>query len=66
MKATEFLIVRHLRIGKDAFNPTVATVRLSADKEVGPHLDFVADAVTLDQISKALAEAAVEVRKRAS
>jgi hypothetical protein len=41
-EASRFLIVRHIRVGRDTGNPTIATVRLSADQASGPHLDFVA------------------------
>jgi hypothetical protein len=64
-EASRFLIVRHIRVGRDTGNPTIATVRLSADQASGPHLDFVADAMTLDRIAAALTEAAKDVRKRA-
>jgi len=63
---SKFLIARHIRIGRDVHNPTVATVRLSADRDEGPHLDFVADAMTLDQIAEALAQAAKDIRARAN
>ena len=62
----KFLIIRHIRVGRDLNNPAVATIRLSANKASGPHLDFVADASTLDQIAAALTRAAAEVRNRAN
>ncbi len=61
-----FLIVAHGRVGKDPSNPSIATIRLSASKESGPHLDFVADAPTLERIAKMLTEAAADIRKRAN
>jgi hypothetical protein len=63
---TPFLIVRHGRIGKNLDNPSVATVRLSASKESGPHMDFVADAPTLELIAKMLTQAAADIRGRAN
>jgi hypothetical protein len=61
-----FLIVRQGKVGRDLDNPSVATIRLSASQENGPHLDFVADAPTLEQIAKMLTEAASEIRGRAN
>ena len=65
-EASRFLIVRHIRIGRDTGNPAVATVRLSADQASGPHLDFVADATALERIAVALTRAAEDIRKRAN
>lgn len=62
----QFLIVTHGRVGRDIANPSVATIRLSASKESGPHLDFVADAPTLERIAKLLNQAAADIRGRAS
>ena len=61
-----FFIVRHGRVGRDVRNPMVATIRLSADRDIGPHMDFVADASTLDRIADLLKQAATDIRKRAS
>jgi hypothetical protein len=61
-----FLVVRHGRIGRDLDNPAVATIRLSASKETGPHLDFVADAATLELIAKMLTQAAADIRARSN
>jgi hypothetical protein len=61
-----FLLVRHGRVGRDLDNPSVATIRLSASEVVGPHLDFVADASTLEQIAKMLSRAAADIRERAN
>lgn len=61
-----FLIVKHGRVGRDPHNPSVATIRLSASQGHGPHLDFVADAPTLDRIAKMLNQAAADIRGRAS
>jgi hypothetical protein len=61
-----FLIVRHGRVGRDLDNPTVATIQLSASKEHGPHLNFVADANVLENIAAMLKQAAEDIRKRAN
>lgn len=57
------LIVRHCQIAISPANREVAVVRLSADKK-GPHLDFVANAQTLEQLAATLAKAAKDIRGR--
>lgn len=59
------LIVRHCQIAISPENPTVAVVRLSADKR-GPHLDFIAGATTLEQLAATLTKAAKDLRGRVS
>jgi hypothetical protein len=61
-----FLVVKHGQAGRPLDNPAVRTIRLSASKEHGPHLDFVADAEVLENIAKLLTEAAGDIRKRAN
>ena len=63
--APKALIVRHCRIGISPENPEVALVRLSADRK-GPHLDFVANAKTLEQLANTLLRAANDIRSRAN
>ena len=58
------LIVRHCRVGTTPENPQIAIVRLSADKK-GPHLDFVANAKTLNELGNMLIRAAKDIRDTA-
>ena len=59
------LIVRGFQIGASEEDLMHVVVRLSSTRE-GPHYHFLFDAPTLDQLSKALSEAAEKIRKRAS
>lgn len=65
LETRRFVVVRHIIIGLAKDYPAAATVRLSADKSTGPHLEFVADAMALKEIASALAAAAQEIHKRA-
>lgn len=65
-KPQPFLVVRHGRVGRDLDNPSVATIRLSATTDNGPHLDFVAEADVLERIAEMLKQAAADIRKRAN
>lgn len=59
------LIVRGFQIGASEVDLANVVLRLSSTRE-GPHYHFLFDAPTLDQLAKALSEAAVKIRKRAS
>jgi hypothetical protein len=63
---TKALIVSDFRIAHDPATPELAFVELAAGKERGERFTFVADAIVLDGLAKALTEAANNVRKRAN
>lgn len=59
------LIVRGFRIGASNEDLSNVVVRLSSTPE-GPHYDFLFDAPMLDQLTRALSDAAKKIRNRAS
>jgi hypothetical protein len=59
------LIVGGFQIAASEEDLMHVVVRLSSTRE-GPHYHFLFDAPTLDQLARALTDAAAKIRKRAS
>lgn len=61
-----FVRIRNVRISRLQSDPSMAHVRLSADRESGPHMSFVADTTALSEIAVALKQAAEAIRSHAN